>query len=254
MKDYCTIEGLKRIQGFDSNFELQKWCFDKIIYEKDIENYRFFTKTILQKSQKVPLNKIHSTWHIDYANKNWLQILGGLKRYSDYYTKNSFLEYINSKSEFPGLSFAKFGDYYSISEGNHRVCQAKFAQLEYLITDVTEFMMDEIVISLYKDFNRLQILSSNCNSYLNDSDQPDAMLWILTINNKEIYLRGLEQAYSFLEFYDNTKITWKNLLKKGISSTLGNKAKDKGISIKKAGDLLQLKNDILIHKLKLSEK
>ena len=142
MDNYLLNKGFERLKELNPDFEYQQWFFDRTLNMENVENRAFFkelNKTYeLEKFQPI---HIVGTFHVDYADKMWIEMLGALKRYNvnNIKAKGSLKAYINDRR---AIRLCKFGGEYYIAEGNHRFCMAKFLNMTIDKVVVTEFEFD----------------------------------------------------------------------------------------------------------------
>lgn len=151
---------LQRLNRINPNFNFQNWCFDRVISEEEIPNLEYWKSlpTIEHKRHTVDLSKVIGTGHPDYPSKNWIVMLGNLKRCRsefNYELCHDFFQ--NSNYSDSDFRYNKFGDIYIIQGGNHRTCIAKFIGIETLNAKVTEHFFDFELFNLHSDIRRLNI-------------------------------------------------------------------------------------------------
>lgn len=254
MEDFYLNKGLKRLVKFDENAVIQvKWS-EKVIAESDIPNLQFYNSCFYYEKHRVPIKDVIGTSHGDYANLSWLQILGGLKRFRDW-TKESFLDYIeNNKTEYVGFSFAKYGNKYVVTQGNHRTCFAVLSNIKYVETNVCEYYFDEHLYIVYNWLKNNKLLSEFFDFNNVKTSRPTERLWVLNLNNRDVYIRNQNSLDYFLKLYQSTSLNWKNYRFTPLRRKFVQLEEHLYISIYSEADVDKLVDDIILHKINLSKK
>lgn len=221
--DYCTAKGLERLHSFNINFKLKKWCSEKAIYNRNVKDYPLYTTSRILGKCQIPVINIVGTSHVNYAEKTWLQVLGNLKRFENKWTKENFLEFTQSDSFHSGLSFDKYGEIYCVGQGNHRTCQIKFSELEYVTVDVTEHILNTKLSNIFNKLSQYNLVDTNDYRGINFHQE---MQWSVKLNGKHILIKNSYLVEEFINVYETTKVTLKNLLKAKVNLTLYNKKSD----------------------------
>ena len=145
---------IENIKAFNPNFVIEDWCYETLQSPTKVENYRFYNTSISKGIKEVPLDKVVGTSHDSYIGSTWISLVKNMKRFSDYYSAENFIEFISKDSSYQkDFSYEKYGDEYFVSQGNHRNCEAKFSGLKTIVTDVTEHILD---IEMLDTFQYLQ--------------------------------------------------------------------------------------------------
>jgi hypothetical protein len=240
---YCANEGLKNLKVLDSKLEFKKWHFEKAECEKSFKDRNFWhiIPSKYYENQKVPLNKVVGTSHINYQGKMWLEVLGCLKRFDHYsWDKATFLDKYKSFS----IGYMKYGDNYFIGEGNHRITIAKFLEFDYLEAPVTEYFFDYEFYNTYQELSNLN-LQPNLSSYWRESP------WSIKICDKSIHLQDFSLVKSFLAYYNEIALTFKSLLQRKYRNFFENI--ESSYFIRKVEDMDNIFSLIIDHKIMLSE-
>ena len=213
----------------------------------DIENIQFYNSSVYHEKYKVPIKNIIGTSHVDYTNKTWLEVLGGLKRFSNW-TKDKLLEYVKSNEQYIGLSYAKYGNHFIISQGNHRSCLAILSGLEYIETDVSEFILDKHLLDTYNKLIELNLFSSSFDFQNVRTNDPTKRVWTLNLNNIDIYIRNQNSLDYFLELYESIDINWMSVYSASIKRFFNRLDDYFYISVCTKEDVDKLISDIILHK------
>ncbi|WP_103072200.1 hypothetical protein [Aquimarina sediminis] len=238
MKNYCLENGYNRLkqlkeQGFHD------WYNDTLVFYDSMPNLAYW-KTLPSKQLgyiNVPLNKVIGTSHISYADSTWLENLGCLKRFSSYYTKEYCSDYFNSDEKKTGISYAKFGDDYIITQGNHRTHIARFLRYKCIKGDVQEYFFD---YELYNTVN--QYKKEKLDLDLGDRNLFRRTMWKTKIDSVKIFIHGYEMLKQFLSLYQSTKPSWIQSKKMRFINSLGFQLERDFIHIEKEENF---KNEII---------
>ena len=146
-----------------------------------------------------------------------------MKRFSDYYSAENFIEFISKDSSYQkDFSYEKYGDEYFVSQGNHRNCEAKFSGLKTIVTDVTEHILD---IEMLDTFQYLQeeglSPKKEKENYSLMEDSEDRSIFYRTSGWK---IKMLGTTYTFKDFKAIQKFIF---LYKEIEPTFFNRLKIK---------------------------
>lgn len=245
---------LKRLKQFDPEIKFKDTWNQKIIYETDIPDCDFYNKTFYHEIYKVPVNHIIGTYHVSYADLTWLEMLGSLKRFYSSYTKENFLKYMaENRGNYIGLSYSKYGDSFIIAEGNHRTCLAVLSGLQYIETRVTEYIFDKELFDVYTEIKEMGLLSPRFNKNNITGREKCDRLWIVWVNDKDIYLSDQFCLDCFLDLYKSIRLDWKsNLFGHLLSKTSYRENRSDTIFIQTPEEVRELKNDIILHKMGLA--
>lgn len=82
MSDLCIQIGFERLKKIKPDFTYKKWYFTKVLDKPDIENSEFYTDSYkLITLDLFNADEIAGTFHCDYNNLMWIEMLGALKRF-----------------------------------------------------------------------------------------------------------------------------------------------------------------------------
>ncbi len=190
--------GINRLIKIYPEVEFKNTHFQKLISEKDVENYHFYnSEPVFRKNIEIPVKDIVGTNHLNYQNLSWIEMLGSFNRsIKDNYRDT--IEFIYS-DKVPGKkAVTKYGDKYIIFCGNHRLCYTKLLNIAKITVDVNEYNIDEHKYQLFQRFGRTGIkidkvsfCSEVCNFF---------------INSIEVICHGFNGIEKFLELYDSVII------------------------------------------------
>lgn len=242
------IENQKNLLAqFNNDFKIKEWCFEKTIYIEDLEDYKFYNHRIYHKNYNVPIDKVIGTDHFSYINRRWIDLFGNMKKSKSYWNKVNFLEFSKTSEFSKGYSYAKLGDSYFVTQGNHRNCEAKFSELQSVRVPVTEYVLDVEMLENWNFLNKERFLpiieSGHYGIYYR------TLNWTITINQKSIIFHDFEAVKKFITHYREMKLTIKELCylffeKKGLLFR-----KDKtGVYYRISDDYSLLNNLITKHK------
>ncbi|WP_374174545.1 hypothetical protein [Flavobacterium tructae] len=200
---------ISSLAQFNSDFKMKEWCFEKTIYIEDFEDYKFYNRTIYHENYNVPINKVIGTNHFSYINRRWIDLLGNMKKSKSFWNKENFLEFSKTAEFLNEYRYAKFGDSYFVTDGNHRNCEAKFCELKSVRTPVSEYILDIDMLKNWRFLNEegfLPIIEDGHNrTYYR------TFKWTLIINQERIIFRDFEAIKKFTAHYKKMKITTKEL-------------------------------------------
>ena len=144
-------EYIENVKAFNPNFVIEDWCYETLQSPTEIKNYRFYNTSVSRGIEEVPLNKVVGTSHASYIGRTWISLVKNMKRFSNCYNAENFIEFINKDSSYQnGFSYEKYGDEYFVSEGNHRNCEAKFSGLKIIATNITEHILDTKMLEAFQ--------------------------------------------------------------------------------------------------------
>lgn len=204
MGDYCLENGNKRLKHLGVEVSLD-WYNDVLIYSKNLPKLKFW-RTLPSKNLgyvNIPLNQVIGTDHINYSSKKWLENLGCLKRFSNYYTNENCKKYFDSHVKKTGISFSKFGDNYIVTEGNHRTHIARFLGYQFIKGDVQEYFFDDNLYNTIEEYQR-----ENLPLNLDGSNLNRGRIWKTRIDDISFFLHGYDILRQFLYLYKSSKPSW----------------------------------------------
>jgi hypothetical protein len=202
-------EGMKFLAQFNSDFKIKEWCFEKTIYIEDFKDYKFYNSEVYYKDYDVPIDKVIGTDHFSYVDRRWIDLLGNMKRSKSKWNKENFLEFSKTTEFVNGYSYAKFGNSYFVTQGNHRNCEAKFCELESVKVPVTEYVLDVDMLKAWRFLQKESLLPIIDNGHTRKYYR--TLNWTIIINKKEIIFHDFEAIKKFITHYKKTKITIKEL-------------------------------------------
>lgn len=214
---------IENIKAFNPNFVIEDWCYETLQSPTKVENYRFYNTSISKGIKEVPLDKVVGTSHDSYIDSTWISLVKNMKRFSDYYSAENFIEFISKDSSYQkDFSYEKYGDEYFVSQGNHRNCEAKFSGLKTIVTDVTEHILDIEMLETFQ-YLREEGLSpkKEKENYSLMEDSEDRSIFYRTSGWK---IKMLGTTYTFKDFKAIQKFIF---LYKEIEPTFFNRLKIK---------------------------
>lgn len=136
-----TLSAAKRLAKL-RDFDLKEEYFEPVYHPADlVDNIDYYAEGEIYKDN-VRVADIKGTLHPSYYGLNWLQMLMSLERHKNDFDVEKVKEAILNAQCFEPIQLSKFGSIYFIDGGgNHRVCQAKFLELEAVPCEVTEFVL-----------------------------------------------------------------------------------------------------------------
>ena len=191
--------GKKRYKLLTGKNEIPKWANKEILsnqkYGDFWKNKKTRYKTI------IPLHKVIGTEHADYNGRTWLEMLGSLKRLNlAHFDHDFFIENLTLPGNLPG--FKKYGDEYVITEGNHRVCIAKFLGIKEVKGYATDYDFDKITYETYQHFIKLGA-KIEFYTYPFQKDQYIWENWMIKIGRYKLYLSDTNAIQEFKRLFND---------------------------------------------------
>lgn len=190
MDNNCLQTGYNRLKSIGMDFNEIFWKNDIVQDPSSIPNYEYWEYSHTSVNQFVKTNEIIGTYHSNYYNKTWVEMLGCLQR-AKYLTKETALSWINEKQW--SISINNFGGtFYIAGDGNHRVCLSKFLGIsEICVGKVNYYQFNQTRFDLDQMFIKRELK------------------WIYADNGKVIVYLGKikiqldnSSLHEFIEFYD----------------------------------------------------
>lgn len=194
---------------FNSSFKIKEWCFEKTIYIEDFKDYKFYNREIYHEEYDVPIGKVIGTDHIDYIGKRWIDLLGNMKRFNSDWNKINFLEFTKTPEFYNGYSYAKYGDAFFVTQGNHRNCEAKFSELKSLRVPITEYILDVEMLENWNFLNDERFLPVINNGHYGVYYR--TLSWTIIINQESVLFHDFEAVKKFITHYREMKLTIQEL-------------------------------------------
>ncbi len=130
------------------DFDLKEEFFEMVYHPTDLVKHLAYYVEGETYRTCVRLADIKGTHHSNYYGRNWLVMMMNLERHKNDFDAEKVKEAILNTQCFEPIHLSKYGDIYFINGGgNHRVCQAKFLGIETVPCEVTEFVMDNALLS-----------------------------------------------------------------------------------------------------------
>lgn len=163
MKKYNNIEREEWIKTLQPKSDFQKWHKNKVYHPTEIKDYEFYSF----KTDYTAIIKTSDIIGIQYAyayncpskgkNKyNWSDLLSNLKRLdsviNNFKDLNSITKHIHLNED--PKAVLKFGNSYFTISGQHRLCLAKYLEVENVEVLVLEYSIDETVYQREKKLKK----------------------------------------------------------------------------------------------------
>ncbi len=158
------------IKSYQPNFNIQDWHNNKVYHPTDIKYLSFYEKVSARKQKINPSNiiGIEYAWAYNCPSSNrsvdWLYLLRNLKRLDrvidGFKSKESLIQHIH-KDEDP-KSVKKYGGNYFTTSGQHRLCIAKYLEVNSVEVNVEEFRLNKKLLAREL---RIQKLHSSLYDY-----------------------------------------------------------------------------------------
>lgn len=147
------------IKTFQPNYEEQKWHTDKVYHPSEIDNIDFFTPyrnydSLINPKQIIGIDYAYGYNCPSYGKKDidWKYMLKWLKRLDrvidNFKDKESLIEHIHKDRD--PKSVLKYGNHYFTTSGQHRLCLAKYLEVEQVKVYVTEYKLDKSLFTREK--------------------------------------------------------------------------------------------------------
>lgn len=136
-----TLAAAKRLAKL-KDFDLKEEYFETVYHPADLVEHIAYYIEGETYNANVRVADIKGSTHPSYYGLNWLQMLTSLERHKNDFDVETVKEAILNTKGFEPIQLCKFGSIYFIDGGgNHRVCQAKFLELETVPCEVTEYVL-----------------------------------------------------------------------------------------------------------------
>ncbi|MBT0550787.1 replication initiation protein [Riemerella anatipestifer] len=210
------MEGLNRLDWVKKiypDFKEAKWMNDNVIRPEEIENYDFYEESNTYEDYIDPSKIIGISYADDYNyyhDITWLQLLNELKKLhlviGNFKTYDEVIKHIYySKGD---KCVYKYGEYYITTSGQHRLCLAKFLNLEKVKVFITEYKINESRFNYYKLLQEnIELLKSLGFYYKTDKEllkQTTIKYLFLKFGKFELVINSDIMPF-FIEFYKNLK-------------------------------------------------
>lgn len=187
---------------------------DKVIRPDEIPNHDFYEEVNTYEDYINPSKIIGIKYAFAYnffTDITWFQLLTKLKRLDrvmkNFKTYEELISHINHNEDEKSVS--KYGDYYITTSGQHRLCLAKFLNLEKVKVSIKEYRFNENRFNYYNLLkDNLQFLNSLGFRYESNEE-----LIQYTKNMKYLFLKvgefelniNSEVLSFFIKYYKNLK-------------------------------------------------
>lgn len=229
---------LHRLQQITGNLNFELWYFDKVINPEKIINFKYYKAKKEIKKVKINPKLIVGSFHASYNKYNWFQMLGYLHRNKEV-EKEKALATIDDYEISDKKQVSKINGKYYIGSGNHRLCFAKFLQLEEITVDVIEYEFESKRYQIESELEKRNIvLDSNNNSN-----------WNIILNKRLIRINE-EIIDDFFYYFDNYQISNKQLIYAIINKLMritSNESFSRNITITKQMDFNFIDKDLKNH-------
>lgn len=252
------LEWLKKIYP---EFRENDWNYDNVIRIGQILNYSFYKGTIFYKANINPKQIIGINYAWEYncmRDITWLELLCSLKRFDHIIDSNQTKEQVINHIHYEHREekyVSKFGDQYITTGGQHRLCLAKFLDIELVEVNITEYIFDQ------DRFDKYQLLKQNyewlqelelTKKYSEDELFKYSALdyFRIDISYESIYIKQ-NLLKDFIQYYENLfVIKYLSFIQITIYTLLNLSNKPNyNIRINEKLDLKQLRNLIIKHKI-----
>lgn len=198
MSDLCMQIGFERLKKIKPDFTYKKWYFTKVLDKPDIENSEFYTDSYkLITLDLFNADEIAGTFHCDYNNLMWIEMLGALKRFP--LEKHCNLEYIidfvSTSKQVKHLN--KYGSCYLIGEGNHRFSLAKFLCIDLHDIPIIEYEFNDKYYQKYSELEKRNVLIK----------EKFENFWMLKFDGCNVSINE-NLIMDFIKVYDETQIKY----------------------------------------------
>ncbi|WP_024480419.1 hypothetical protein [Cellulophaga baltica] len=242
------------IRTLQKNYDTQKWHNDKVYHPSDIRNFIYF-KEHKSYSAKINPEKIIG---IEYAygyncpsfgekNIDWTYMLQYLKRLDsvidNFKARELLIKHIHKNND--PKSVLKFGKNYFTTSGQHRLCMAKYLELNQVEVLVIEYKLDKTLFIrekfIEKNYQKLTDLKLITNKYKLDLNYE---FLNLNIGNERINIHK-DLIKQFLNRYEQLEKKKSNFIFKLLKSKFN--TKNHRNSYKTNKELIELDYKIIKH-------
>ncbi len=183
MKPNLTIDELIEFKQKTGLNQVPEWAWERVIPMEEVEDLQFYhyrenTTTV----QQVPLKNVIGTYHCNYSNRSWIEMLLNLSRNKILSPDHAYQAFDNPDDSDDVVSFSRYGDNYIIGGGNHRTCFAKFGDREFVTAEVTEYFFDFQAATAYKYLKQYFQTSHQGNHF----DFKSKFIHVIAVDRKEL--------------------------------------------------------------------
>lgn len=261
MFEHERITWLKNIYP---EFKEEKRFEENVYRPCDLKYFDFFNREEKQYTTVINPKDIvgieYGLGYNYYRKINWYELLCNLRRLdhvmNNFKTKKEVIDHIHRHySENDNKCVWKFGTCYFSVDGQHRLCLAKFLDVQSVEVSVTEFKLDKERLIRYKkiksiinDLYKHHFTNKIDNEKLiEDSKQKDFCLFIYN----ELVVIDIDLIPDFIKYYESHmehKLFYKIQL--FINNILHTSEHEKNIKLKTKNDFKKANSLIIKHKMK----
>ena len=262
MIEHERISWLKRIYP---EFKEEK-CFEENVFRPyDLIYFDFFERDntfgYTEKINPKDIIGIEYAFDYNFSEKiNWYELLCRLRRLkhviNNFKTKEDIINHIHYKyGDAESKCVWKFGKHYFTTSGQHRLCLAKFLNVESVEVYVTVFKLNKERLVRYK---KIKALANNLHKYhfiyrikdeelREDSINKDFYIFI----SKKLVIINIDLIPEFIKYYESFRI-YKSVYKIQIfiNEFLYPNEQGKNIELKTKEDFNKVNTLIIKHKIK----
>lgn len=153
-------ERLNWLKSIYPEFEDKDLFYENVYRPSDLKYFDFF---IFHKEYKGNINPqnivgIRYAWAYNFIYEiNWYQLFTSLHRLDsvikNFKSKNDIINHVHYNYE-EEKYVLKYGDHYFTTGGQHRLCLAKFLNLESVYVNIKEYKLDKARLIRFKKLNR----------------------------------------------------------------------------------------------------
>jgi len=209
-----TRNRLNWLKTIYPEFKEQEWMSSEVINESQILDYDFYE---LNNSYRGNINPkdivgIDYAWEYNCMNTiSWFDLLGQLKRFkwimADFKTYDELCAHVSYNYK-EGKYVSKYGDKLITTGGQHRLCLAKFLNINSVEVDVQEYKINKEKLSRFLYLKKHEEELSKWGLTFSDkkdmTDYTRAQYIPLQMENVRIRVK-FELLECFFEYYNNMK-------------------------------------------------
>lgn len=149
---YSFEERKSWLKSFQPNYENQKWHNNKVYHPTDLIHFDFFKLYKIYNAKIDTKDIIGIEYGFEYncptygkRNIDWNYMLESLKRLdrvvNNFKTKKKLISHIHKNND--TKTVLKYGNNYFITSGQHRLCLAKYLEINEVKVSVHEYKLDK---------------------------------------------------------------------------------------------------------------
>lgn len=260
-------ERLSWLKSIYPEFEDKDFFYENVYRPSDLKYFDFFNFHKEYKGNINPQNivGIRYAWAYNFMyDINWYQLFTSLHRLDsvikDFKSKKDIINHIHHNYE-EEKYVLKYGDNYFTTGGQHRLCLAKFLNLESVHVNIKEYKLDKARLIRFKKLNKAINRLSNYKLVTkykieNLKKLSESEDFYISLFNSHVRIR-IDLLSQFIDYYEKFHV-YKPIFRFQIFFndfllSLSNKIDESPnrIEISEEKDFKKVNSSIILHKIKL---